>query len=590
MPFDGITVNSLVFELNNKILHGKVEKIYQPEKDEIFFIIRKNKENFKLLVSACPSLPKFHLVEDKKNNPLTAPAFCMLLRKHLLGSKILRIQQFSLERVVEICFECIDEMGYNVQRTLTIEIMGRHSNIILINSDDLTIIDSIKRVNSYMSSIRTVLPGDKYKYPPAKDRVDPLIITEEFFVSEIKKQSSSIMAYKYLLKKFYGLSAIMAQEICLISGIDPEIDLKGLNEATILKLYKGIHYIINKVRCSEFMPNIITEGNNKSIDFAAFDLKVYGLNKKIYYDSISKAVEFFYTEKDKLNRMKQKTGYLHKTVENRLERSIKKLDILNNELNDSRKGEYYKLCGDLIMANLYLMNKGMDKIFLPNYYTVNEETVEIKLNINFTPVQNAQSYYKKYNKSKKALSLITKQLELTMEEIQYLESVMDSIERCLDENGINEIQQELIQQGYVKKSNDKKRKKENKGQNLLHYISSSKYDIYVGKNNLQNDYLTLKYADSNDIWFHTKDIPGSHVIVKTNDKAIDESTIIEAASLAAYFSKAKLSSNVPVDYTHKKNVKKPTGAKPGKVIYDNQKTVYITPKPEVINNIKKISE
>lgn len=586
MPFDGFTVNSLVHELNNTILDGKVEKIYQPEKDELLFIIRKLKNNFRLLISANPSLPKFHLMEEKKDNPLIAPSFCMLLRKHLLGSKILNIKQLSLERVIEISFEGIDEMGYKVEKSLIIEIMGRHSNIIFINNGDFTIIDSIKRVSAHMSSVRTVLPGLKYVYPPSKDRIDPLDISEKLFINDIKNLSGSIMAYKYLMKRFYGISTLMAQEICFISGVEPELDLKDSRDEIILKLFSGFDAILKKVHKTDYKPNLIME-NNKIIEFSSFDLNIYKSYDKTYFNSISKVVYTYYSEKDKLNRMKQKTGDLHRTVSNRLDRSVKKLEILNNELHDAEKYKEYKLLGDLIIANLYSLEKGMDTALLQNYHSSDLELIEIKMNKNLTPTENSQSYYKKYNKAKKALKLLTNQINLTKEEVIYLESVMESLDKCYDHEEIDEIKEELLQQGYLRRTNSKSKSKgKKKTHKLLHYVSSGNLDIYVGKNNMQNDYLTLKIANPRDIWFHTKDIPGSHVIVKTGNEKVDDVTISEAALLAAYHSKGKLSSNVPVDYTQKKNVKKPAGAKPGKVIYDNYKTIYITPEVELINRIK----
>ena len=586
MPFDGFTVNALVHELNNTIRGGKIDKIYQPEKDELLFIIRNNKNNFRLLISANPSLPKFHLVEEKKDNPLTAPSFCMLLRKHLLGSKILKVSQLSLERVVEIVFEGIDEMGYKVEKSLIIEIMGRHSNIIFINNDDLTIIDSIKRVSPYLSSIRTVLPGLKYIYPPSKDRIDPLDINIDFLISDIANLKSSIMAYKYLMKRFYGISTIMAQEICFVSCVEPELDLKGTNEEAIIKLYSGFNDIIKKVHSIDFKPNLIIN-NNKIIEFSAIDLDIYKSYKKNYFESISKVIDTFYSENDRLSRMKQKTGDLHRTVSNRLERNLKKLEVLDSELNDAKSSEKYKLYGDLIMSNMYTLKKGMKMAVLKNYYAENEEETEITLKINLTPAQNAQNYYKKYNKSKNALKLLTNQIIQTKKEVMYLESVLESLNKCFLDEEIEEIKQELSQQGYIRKISGKKIKERKKTQKLLHYLSSSGFSIFVGKNNVQNDYLTLKFANPTDFWFHTKDIPGSHVIIKTNNKAVDHSTVTEAALLAAYYSKGKLSSNVPVDYTQKKNVKKPTGAKPGMVIYDNYKTIYITPEEEQIKHIKQ---
>lgn len=588
MPFDGITVSSLVTELKQTILNGRIEKIYQPEKDEIVLNIRKDKDNHKLLISASSAFPKIHLSFEKKDNPVTAPTFCMLLRKHLTGSRIISINQPSLERVIEITFDCIDEMGYNIEKSLIIEVMGRHSNIIFINSNDLTIIDSIKRVNRDMSSIRIVLPGVKYVYPPAEDKIDPLTACEEFFCNDIESLKGSTKAHKYLVKRYYGISPIVAQEICINAGIEPDIDLKEMEKISCIKLFNEFKQIIDKVKSMQYEPNIIKEGN-KNIDFSPINLKVYDVYEKKYIDSISKVIQIFYSEKDKQDRVRQKTSDLHKTVVNRLDRNLRKLDIIQSEYNDAKKGDYYKLCGDLIMSNLYTLEKGLNKALLTNYYSENQETIEIGLDVNLTPSKNAQKYYKMYNKSKNALNLLTEQIAQARDEMQYLEGIIDSMEKCSREEEINEIKNELCQQGYIKKSKEKNNKtqKSSKPSKAMHFISSSGFDIYVGKNNTQNDYLTHKFASFNDIWMHAKDIPGSHVIIKANNQTPDEITLLEAANLAGYYSKGRLSSKIPVDYTLKKNVKKPSGGKPGFVIYDNYKTFYITPDEERINNMSK---
>lgn len=588
MPFDGVTVSSIVSELNNTVLNGKIEKIYQPEKDEITLNIRNNKINYKLLISASPMYPKIHLTQDSKSNPISAPSFCMLLRKHLTGSRIISIKQPSLERVIEITFDCVDEMGYSIEKSLIVEIMGRHSNIIFIDNQNMIIIDSIRRVSNDMSSIRTVMPGFKYVYPPSDNKKDPITISEESFLSDVNSITTSIKADKYLVKNFYGISPVMAQEICFRADIEADLDIKTINELQVSSLYRKLHSLMEQISNDDFTPNIIRD-DSKNIDFSAFELTIYKGYKTIYMDSISKTIEAFYFEKDKDDRTKQRNSDLSKIVKTRLERNEKKLGILENELSEAKNSEHYKLCGDIIMANLYNINKGEEKVSLPNYYSEEEEHLEIKLDPRLSPSGNAQKYYKQYNKSKVAQKLLTEQIEQALDEIVYLESIQNSLNNILVESEINEIRQELIQGGYIKKGKDNKKSVKNsqKPSKPMHLLSLSGYDIYVGKNNIQNDYVTLKLAASNDIWFHTKDIPGSHVILKTEGKKPDDSTLLEAANLAAYYSKGKHSSNVPVDYTFKKNVKKPSGAKPGKVIYENYKTIYITPDEEKVNNIKK---
>ncbi len=590
MPFDGITMNALVSELNYTILNGRIEKIYQPEKDELLLFIRKDKNTHKLFISANPSFPRLHLYFEKKNNPLIAPSFCMLLRKHLLGSKIINITQFSLERVIEFQFDCIDDMGYNVQKSLMVEIMGRHSNIILIDSKDTKIIDSIKRVNALMSSVRTVLPGVEYLYPPAKEKIDPLSIDKNLFVDDIMNLEISIRAYKYFSKKFYGISPIVSQEICFVSGIESDTDLKYLDKGSILKLYLGFRKVLDTVSRSVFKPNIIIQAY-KNIDFSAIELEIYNSYEKKYFKSISEVINTFYSEKDKRNRIDQKTSSLHKSIIIKLKRNIRKIDTLKSEYNEAIKSSYYKLCGDLIMTNQYNLKKGMNKAVLDNYYSESLESVEINLDKNLTPIENAQRYYKSYNKLKKAQRQLSEQITNAKEEICYLESVLDSLEKCFNEEEIDEIKREMQQQGYIKKVNNKgpKVKKIKNTSKPMHFISGTGLDIYIGKNNIQNDYLTVKFASSLDLWLHTKDIAGSHVIIKTKDGEVDDITLLEAAHLAAYFSKGKLSSNVPVDYTYRKNVKKPAGSKPGKVIYKDYNTIYITPDEIRIKQLKRVN-
>jgi len=588
MPFDGITVRSLVSELQSTILDGKIEKIYQPEKDELYINIRNNKANYRLVISASPMYPKMHLTKAAKSNPLTAPAFCMLLRKHLTNSRIISINQPSLERIVELKFNCIDEMGYSVEKSLIVEIMGRHSNIIFVDSESKVIIDSIKRVGNDMSSVRTIMPGFKYVCPPSAGKFDPLTVSKDEFISSIKSEPGSVKAHKYLVKTSYGISPVIAQEVCLRAGIDADSDIKELDANSTDALYREFNILMEQVKNINFTPNIIKNGS-KNIDFSPLILNIYNSYEFIKTNSISKAIEEFYYQKDLQDRIKQKSGDLNRLLKARLERCEKKLGILESELAEAKNSEYYRLCGDIIMSNLYRLQKGQEKAILPNIYSFEGEDIEIILDPKLSPSDNAQKYYKQYNKSKAAKNIIEEQIKQVIDEITYLESIQDSLSKIQNEAEINEIRQELIQEGYIKSKKEIKKgpKATEKPSKPLHFKSSAGFDIYVGKNNLQNDYLTLKLASANDLWFHTKDLPGSHVIVKTDGRDPDDNTLIEAANLAAYFSKGKLSSNVPVDYTQKKNVKKPSGAKPGKVIYERYKTIYITPNEEMINNMKK---
>ncbi|MFZ5352641.1 MAG: Rqc2 family fibronectin-binding protein [Bacillota bacterium] len=591
MPFDGSVVHSVVNELNNKILNGKVDKIHQPEKDELIISIRGFKENLKLLLSSSPMYPRIHLTDISRSNPMVPPSFCMLLRKHLMGSRIIGINQPDYERIVEIVFECIDELGYSNTKTLIIEIMGRHSNIVFIDNETKKIIDSIKRISFEVSSVREVLPGRTYIYPPAggkqeTPKISPLDVSSDCFVKDITELHTSIKAEKYFLGRYNGISPVIAREVCHNAAVDADTDMKSIDYGSLSNLYYSFGKLFNQAKKHQYVPNIIFE-NEKPLDFSCFDLTLYSSCQKKYFKSISEAIETFYHEKDKKDRLKQKYGDIQRIISNRLDRSFKKLEKLNEELSQAQSSDKYKIYGELITANMHDISKGQESVRVLNYYSPEGEYVEIPLDSQLTPSANAQKYYKQYSKSKTALKLIDQQLKETKDEILYLESQLDNLEKCTEELEINEIRNELAEQGYISSRKTDKRDKHIKPSKPLHFISSTGVEIYVGKNNIQNDYLTLKLAAPNDIWLHTKEIPGSHVIVKTEGRKIDDATLAEAANLAAYYSKARSSSKVPVDYTIKKNVKKPAGAKPGMVIYENYKTVYIDPIEESIKRLKK---
>lgn len=594
MPFDGSVINSIIQELDQKIVNGKIDKIYQPEKDEIILGIRGYRENLKLLLSASANYPRLHLTKENKSNPQTPPTFCMLLRKHLTGGRISSIRQPEFERIVEITVECLDEMGYSTSKVLIIEIMGRHSNIIFIDKESNKIIDSIKRVSFEVSSVREVLPGRQYSYPPTggegdAPKLNPLTASYEEFVKSIEHQQDSLKIDKFLMKAFNGISPIAAKEICTYAGLEFDADITRISDVSREALHKGILEFVARLKEKLYKPNIVFE-DKKPKDFFCFDLKMYSYLDIKYFESISEAVEGFYSEKDNKDRIKQKYSDIQKIINNRLDRCYKKLEILNDELTKAHEAEIYKLYGDLIMSNLYQIEKGVEKVNLLNYYSDDSSYIDIPMDSQLTATANAQRYYKKYNKAKSALVSIEQQLHENDEEIRYLETQANNLEKCTEELEINEIRLELADQGYTK------RKKVGKGKTKtaapskpMHFISSTGFEIYVGKNNVQNDLLTIKMAVPNDLWLHTKDIPGSHVIVKTNGKQVDDETLTEAATLAAYYSKAKNSTKVPVDYTPRRNVRKPNGAKPGMVIYENNRTVYIDPSEEIVNKLNKKS-
>jgi len=585
MPFDGSVVSSIVHELSDRLVNGKIDKIYQPEKDELVISVRSYKDTSKLLLSASSTYPRIHLTEENKSNPSVPPSFCMLLRKHLLGGRIVKVSQPDFERIIEIDIDSFDELGYSTHKTLIAEIMGRHSNIIFIDKTTSKVIDSVKRVSFEISSVREILPGREYEYPPSGEKSSPLTALKEAFLGGIERLPASTKAEKYIMNSYNGISPVVARDICQKAGMDPDTDLKQCSTGLLEKLYASFDGFRRTILAADFAPYIIYR-EGKAADFSCIPLDIYRNSERQEFDSISEAVERFYHEKDSKDRIKQKSGDIHKIITNRLDRCYKKLEILGDELRDAADSEKYKIYGDLLMSNIYFLQKGEEIAKLQNYYSPEAEYIEIPLDSRLSPSANAQRYYKQYNKSKNALIKIDDQMEENKQEIMYLETQLDNLDKCTEELELEEIRNELVEQGYIKSRRSGGNKKA-KASKPMHFISSGGFEIYVGKNNVQNDYLTLKFAVNQDIWLHTKDIPGSHVIIKSESKEIDDTTLLEAANLAAFYSKGRMSSKVPVDYTRKKNVKKPNGAKPGMVIYDNNSTIYITPDENLINKMKK---
>lgn len=588
MALDGFSISNIIYELKNTIIGGRVDKIYQPEKDEIVLQIRNKGNAYKLLLTANASSPRLHFSNIQKENPINAPLFCMVLRKHLASGKIVDITQPNFERIVNIQVESINELGDYSIKTLIFEIMGKHSNIILID-DKNTILESIKHISFDKSSVREVLPSKTYVLPPSQDKKDPLKTNFDEFLYIIKN-SIPTKIQQLIYKSYNGISPILSSEICHNANIDPSTNIEELSNNQINDLYNSLNNIVMLNTQKQFNPQIIYNENESILDFTVFDFSMFKhLNKK-YFSSISELLEFFYKSKDLTYRLNQKSQDLKRLISQNIERCVKKKDIQQKTLKDIENRDTLKLYGELITSNIYTIKKGMTKVKLNNFYSENFEEIEIRLDPNLTPAENAQKYFKKYNKEKRTFIALQDQIKQNNEELLYLESVLSSVSSCTDEYDIKEIRAELSEQGFLKRQKNSKnnKQKSSKRAKPLHYISSDGFHIYVGKNNTQNDELTLRFAKPLDMWFHTKDIAGSHVIVVSEGKEIPNSTLNEAANLAAYYSKATNSSLVPVDYTPKKFIKKPNGAKPGMVIYETNKTAYITPNEKLIENIKKI--
>lgn len=579
MALDGIAISALCCELNEKLSGTRIDKIHQPERDELIVSVRTFGGAYKLLICANPSYPRIHITNSQKENPQKPPMFCMLLRKHISSGKILYVKQVDFERIIKIGIESYDEMGYLSEKLLIVEIMGKHSNIILTDKDG-KIIDSIIHVDISVSSVRQVLPGLMYEVPPSQNKKNPLTASAHDIKFSLCHSESEI--WKQLLDSYTGISPLIAREAvhlalgrCDIFGIEASAD-------DLEKVSKEFYEIIEGIKAKEFNPCIITDMNsNKLLDFSAVHISQYESLAKIeHFATMNEAIESFYMKKASSESIRQRSSDLLKFLQTSLDRCYKKLQIQDQTLKKAAEREKYKMYGDLLTANIYRINQGMKEIALENFYSENMEEIKIPLKEDLSASQNAQRYYIKYNKEKTAEAETLKQKKLNEEEIDYLESVQEAVGRCETNSEITQIRNELIEEGYLKNKGRLQRKKK---ENItpMHFVSDDGYDIYVGKNNKQNDYVTLKLSRSTDIWFHTKEIHGCHAIVKTSDAMeVPDETYLQAARLAAFYSKGRGSENVPVDYTEVKNVKKPSGAKPGMVIYASYNTLYVTPSEE----------
>ncbi|KGR73837.1 Rqc2 family fibronectin-binding protein [Ureibacillus sinduriensis] len=560
MAFDGLFTFAMANELK-KLETGRITKVHQPNALEIVLHIRANGGNFKLLSSIHPSYARVHLTQHSIDNPSEPPMFCMLLRKHIEGGFIHSIETDPFERVMTLNIESKNEIGDQIFRKLTIEIMGRHSNIILIDKENNKILDSLKHLPPSMNSYRTVLPGQNYITPPEQNKVNPLTISDE----EIKTFFHGEKTTKEIVEHFKGFSPTHANELLY--------RLQGEEKVNIFR---------------SFLDEIVESASPTYIEV---DRKVYFSPTKLHhlegaetnYETLSILLDRTFFARAERDRVKQQAGDLERWLQNELNKLKLKIKKLNKDLEQASKLDKFQLYGELLMASLYMFEKGMKEVTVTNYYSETGEQITIPISERKTPVENAQSYYSKYNKAKNALIMVKDQLEKTEGEIQYFEMLMAQVNQASPAD-IEEIREELAEQGYLRLRAGKKKKKPAKP-SPESFISSTGVAISVGKNNKQNDYLTFKLAKKTDTWLHTKDIPGSHVVIHSNEP--DETTLLEAATLSAYFSKARESSSVPVDYTEIRQVKKPNGAKPGFVIYFEQKTLYVTPDEELVMKLKK---
>ncbi len=573
MAFDGIVIANLVHELNQKILSGRISKIAQPEKDELLLTIKGTEGNQRLLISANASLPLLYFTETGKPSPMTAPNFCMLLRKHIANGRIVSITQPGLERIIRIEVEHLDEMGDLRRKFLVAELMGKHSNIIFCDENDM-ILDSIKHISAQVSSVREVLPGRTYFIPHAGEKQNPLEITEEDFIRTLRSTPQPLSKAIYMT--LTGISPVSAAEICHLASLDGDLPAGEYPDAELTHLYHAFTWIMDDVREGNFSPVIVYRGDSP-VEFSSVPLTMMEGDgyRTVSFDSVSSLLETYYAEKNTISRIHQKSTDLRKIVSNALERNYKKLDLQKKQLRDTEKREKFRIWGELLNTYGYGLSGGEKSITCLNYYDNTE--IQIPLDPTLTAQENAKKYFDKYGKQKRTFEAVSEQLKQTESEIAHLESISSSLDIALYEDDLVQIREELAEYGYIRRkySGGKKPRITSRP---FHYLSSDGFHIYVGKNNYQNEELTFRLANGGDWWFHAKGIPGSHVIVKTEGKELPDRTFEEAGALAAYYSKGRSADKVEIDYIQRKFLKKVPGAAPGFVIYHSNYSLVASPR------------
>ncbi|MDQ0230594.1 Rqc2 family fibronectin-binding protein [Metabacillus malikii] len=570
MSFDGLFTYAITKELKTALMYGKVTKIHQPYKYDLIFQIRSGGKNHRLFLSAHPSYARIHITNEMYDNPSEPPMFCMLLRKHLEGGTIQHIEQLDMERIIIFDIKSHNELGDVTEKRLIVEIMGRHSNIIIIDKDRGLILDSIKHLSPAVNRHRTVLPGQPYVLPPSQDKLNPLQTDEDTLLKKLDFNAGKLD--KQIVDQFAGISPLIAKEILYRAGL--------VNRVTLPKAFTSL---MTELKSGELLPSIYVQGNKEF--FYMLRLTHIESAETKTFPTISQLLDRYYYGKAERDRVKQQGNDLERFIINERKKNENKIKKLEATLHQAEKAAQYQLFGELLTANLYSIQKGDKEAEVINYYDEDGATVTIPLDIQKTPSENAQKYFSKYQKAKNSVDVVQEQIQIANKEIEYFDRFIQQLESASPRD-IEEIREELMEGGYLKQRQSRTIKKKKQQKPVLEtYISSDGTEILVGKNNKQNEYLTNKLAARDDLWFHTKDIPGSHVVIRSKNPSND--TIIEAATIAAYFSKAKNSSSVPVDFTAIRYVKKPNGSKPGYVIYDNQQTVYVTPNEDTVFKLRK---
>ena len=577
MAFDGIVISNLSYELNTNLVGGRISKISMPEENELIFTVKNNAKTYRLLISASASLPLVYLTDVNKPAPKVAPAFLMLLRKYIGTAKITDIFQMGLERILCFKLEHLNELGDLSHKCMYVEIMGKHSNIIFTDENN-KIIDSIKRISANMSSLREVLPGREYFLPDELKKKDLLNTELEEFTEILKSKEYALSKSIYM--NFAGISPLIAEEIVLRASLSSQAPSTSLSELEYTHLFHTIKNLLDDINAHNFSPNIVYR-KEEALEFSSVELFSYNGEeyKKYSYDSVSKMLYDFYSSREAFVLNRQKSSDLRRIVNTALERASKKYDLQEKQLQDADKKDIYRVYGDLLNTYGYSLKGGESSFTTENFYDDNKE-ITIPLDKNKSAKENAKKYYDKYAKLSRTTKALSEEIVNTKNDIEHLLSIQTALDVSSDDESLSQIRQELVDFGYIKKHSSGKQKKSTS--HPYHYISTDGYDIYVGKNNYQNEELTFKVATGNDWWFHAKGIPGSHVILKSNNEEdLPDRAYEEAAALAAFYSKAKDADKVEVDYIQKKNIKKVAGAAPGFVIYHSNWSMVATPKADL---------
>ncbi len=580
MAFDAGMVSAIVHELNNRIIGARVEKVTQPERDELVLLLHHGRENLRLSLSSGTNNPHFNLTSVVKENPAVPPMFCMLLRKHLTGSRVAGITQLGFERAVEFAFDSYDELGFETKKYLVTETMGKYSNIILLNGEK-KVVSALKIIDLATSSVRQILPGFPYELPPAQKKLSPLEVSKDEFDSLVTA-FGDIPADKFILSNFYGFAPLVTREIACLAGGESDAPVYSLGE----RLWQSFLCVRDIIINGTYEPWLVCDKSGKPVEYLFFEPKEYGSDFEVKrLNDFGSLLDEYFGRRDRAERIRQRTSDIFRLLTNAESRLTKKLDLQRRDLEACSDKAKYKLWGDLITANIYRLSRGMESAVLENYYEDDCGEIEIPLDKRLTPQQNAQKYYKRYTKSKTAEVELAKQIKLAEAELEYIYTVFDSLTRAESESDILEIREELHSSGYASRMKNYSIKKLS-APKLMEFKTSGGYRVLCGKNNRQNDHLTTRVAGRQDYWFHVKNQPGSHAVLFCDGEEPAERDFTEAAMIAAYYSKVSEGENVPVDYTLVRNIRKPAGSKPGFVTYSTNYTAYVTPDEKTVLSLK----